>query len=146
MTRFNEWIAELERATNERLFLLQVRTSLMSNIIIFDIRKYKFVQVGPKPRFAVAMDGTIYGTKNNNINKKECYGNVDTFEEFDWTSYYPVRKALYDWQVKKETAKKTTKARKKTSKLAMARQGKAGTWTDPEAIGRPRRSVPKNNA
>ena len=151
MTRFDEWITEIERATNERLAKSGVTSWLASKITIFDIRKYKFIQVGPKPRFAVAMDGTIYGIKSNDVNKKEYYGNVDTFEEFDWTSYYPVRKALYEWQeiqTKKATTKKTTSNRKhknKASKLTVARQSKAGTWDNTETTSKSHRSKRKNN-
>jgi hypothetical protein len=145
MTRFDEWITEIERATSERLTksdptLPELRLWLMFKITIFDIRKYKFVQIGPKPRFAVAMDGTIYGIKSNDVNKKECYGNVDTFEEFDWTSYYPVRKALYEWQ---ETPKTTTanKTRKKTRKRPVACKNKMEASTNPSGASKPPRDM-----
>jgi hypothetical protein len=148
MNRFDEWIAEVERATLERVRKSNPLSDgwLSAKITLFpNIRKYTFVQVGPKPRFAVAMDGTIYGIKSNDVNKKECYGNVNTFEEFEWANYYPVKKALYEWQyqTKKATTKKTPTHRKrksKTSKLTMARQSKAGTWIDSEAISTPPRT------
>lgn len=103
MTRFDEWLRELKRATHERLRLSHIKLfeyqlNLVSEIKVIEERKWKFVVVGQKERFAIAMDGTIYGFKNADVNKKEHYGNVDTFEEFDWSTYYPVRKSLYDWK------------------------------------------------
>jgi hypothetical protein len=143
--RFNEWTTELRKATEDR-----IRRSIpgISNgeigpqiaIRIMDVRKYQFVTVGPKPRFAVAMDGTIYGISSNDVNKKVCYGNVDTFEEYEWMSYYPVRKALYEWQA---TTQKTTanKTRKKTRKRPMACKNKVETSTNPSGVSKPPRNM-----
>jgi len=131
MTRFDEWLRELERATDERSLRSNPAAShmvlwLSSHITVFDIRKYKFIHVGPKGRFAVAIDGTIYDMKNNDVNKKVNYGNINTFEDYDWSTYYPTRKSLYDWQ--KNEAQKSTKKRRKTTSRPVVEDIKISGW------------------
>jgi hypothetical protein len=141
MSRLDEWLTELKQATEDRIRSVRPAISngelgLLSVIRVIEERKYKFVIVGTKGRFAIAMDDTIYGFKNNDINKKENYGNVETLEEFDWSTYFPTRKSLYDWQQDNGTTTEDTPAtsKRKTRKRPMVDHSEGRAWPFTEGI------------
>jgi hypothetical protein len=147
MTRLNDWLKELQHATERRVTAARPTISKANlrrdaTVKVVEERRYKFIIVGPKGRFAVAMNGTIYGFKNNDVNRKEQYGNVDEFREWDWQSFYPVRKSLYDWQTNGTTAEDTTTTRKrKTGKRPVVDTVSPDMWPYTEGTSVISRSV-----
>ena len=106
-----------------------------------------------KSRYVIARkDGIIYGCKNLDINKKECYGPLSGWRDWDWSGYYPFRKDLYAWQEAKRKGvsipRKKVKRKRKTGLAAAAGKRepdtatKAGDWPyttgDRSEIRRPR--------
>lgn len=62
---------------------------------IHEGQKYIRVDVGTSGKFMVEIDGErIYGIKGYGvINRKKCFGSLDTVDQWFWGEYWPRRKA-----------------------------------------------------
>jgi DNA-binding XRE family transcriptional regulator len=112
------WLCELEAAVQERTLKAnpEIKNKALeseSRIKVTEIDKHIFISIGKSehPRFAIdKKSNIIYGIKGININKKECYGPVSEWRQWNWESYYPHKNSLYDW--KKMKTKRPTHPKK----------------------------------
>lgn len=92
-------LANLISQQTEERFIRQGFTSVVhkSSFVVKIIpgKKYIKVDVGTSGKLMIDVDGNIYGIKGYGvINKKKCYGTLDTTDNFYWGEYYPKKKGI----------------------------------------------------
>jgi hypothetical protein len=103
-----------------------------------------FIDIDSKNRFAMRLkDSFIFESKKYIPNKKKFICLLCEWNEFDWSTFYPYRKSLYDWQKTKETrlkkraAKRTGKSQKRIMAETMPDWSRAFTGRTSKPDERP---------
>jgi hypothetical protein len=102
------WIDELKLQETNR----NHKDPVISKLFHERVKKYLFIDMGSTNRFAIEINnGQIYESKNYIVNRKKALCLVEDWRDWDWSTYYPFKRSLYDWEQRKITEKPTKRKR-----------------------------------